>query len=300
MIDGLRREFPEAFAAGRRVPNPRVARASPMWAVLAAFGAGFFVSSVVTILFSLLFQSTTRDVPIPAPFELARLAGTAAALAVAWIAGGRIAVAGYVGVVVLERLLGLPSQLRFCGAIGSDPSFAAAGVCTLGGYAITLWPQLLGAALALALVRWLRAGAGNRNPTLEAAGVFVFVERLAFVLLNASLGPATAGSPEWPLLVFLVAVVAGIAMGYTTLRRATRPRRSLGIVAFLVVAVFVVVSLPTFVSQILQTRGTNLIGPVDLLAFFSPLFAVAAAALVIYMAATRKVSATGEERPQSA
>jgi hypothetical protein len=89
-------------------------------------------------------------------------------------------------------------------------------------------------------------------------------------------------------------------MGYTILRRATRPWRTLGIVAFVVVAVFVVVSLPTFVSQILQTRGTNLIGPFDLLAFFSPLFAVAAAALVIYMAATRKVSATGEERPQSA
>jgi hypothetical protein len=299
MIDGLRREFPEAFAGERRVRSPRVGRTSPMWAVLAAFGAGFFVSSVTTILLSLLFQSTTRDIPIPAPFELARLAGTATALAVAWIAGGRTAVAGYVGFVVLERLLSLPSQLRFCGAIGSDPSFAGTGVCTLGGYAITLWPQLLGAALALALVRWLHAGAGNRNPTLEAAGVLVFVESLGAGVLNASLGPATAGSPEWPLLLLFVAVAAGIAMGFTILRRTTRSWRTLGIVALFVVAAFVIVSLPTLVSQV-QTRGTHLIGPFDLFAFFSPLFAVAAAALVLYMAAARRVSATREERPQSA
>ena len=51
MHDGLRREFPEVGAYVRRIPNPRFARASPLWAVLAAFGAGFFVSAVVTVLF---------------------------------------------------------------------------------------------------------------------------------------------------------------------------------------------------------------------------------------------------------
>jgi hypothetical protein len=127
----------------------------------------------------------------------------------------------------------------------------------------------------------------------------VFVESLGGVLLNASLGPATAGSPDWPLLTLAVAVVAGIAMAYTVLRRATRPWRAFGIVAFVVVAGFAVVSLPALVSQV-QTRGTNLIGPFDLFAFFSPLFAVAAAALVIYMAAARTVSATREERPRGA
>jgi hypothetical protein len=289
MIDGLRSEFPQVFAAAGRIPNPRFARSSPPWAVLAAFGAGFFVSAVVTILFSLLFRSTTRDTPLPAPFELSRLASTAAALAVAWIAGGRAAVAGYVGIVVLERLLGLPSQLRFCG-IGADPNLAAT-FCSVGRYAIALWPQLLGVALAFALVRWLRVGAGDRNPTLEAAGVFVVVEGVGGSLLNASLGPATAGSPQWPLLLLLVAIAAGIAMGYTILRRTTRHWRTFGIVAFVVAAGFVVVSLPTFVSQIFLARGTNLLGPFDLLAYFSPVFAIVAAALVLYLAAARRVSA---------
>jgi hypothetical protein len=290
MIDGLRREFPEAVAVARRVPSPRFARASSLWAVLAAFGAGFFVSAVVTIIFALLFRSTTRETPIPAPFELARVAGTAASLAVAWIVGRRSAVAGYVGIVVLERLLGLPSQLRFCGN-GSDPNLAAA-FCSVGSYVIALWPQVLGAALAFALVRWLRAGEGDRNPTLEAAGAFVVVQGVGGSLLNASLGPATAGSPEWPLLLLLVAIVAGIAMAFTILRHARRHWRTLGIVALVLVAEFGILSLPTFVSQILLARGTNLIGPFDLLAYFSAFFAIGAAALVLYIAAARKVAAT--------
>ena len=287
MIDGLRREFPQAFAAASRIPNPRFARASPMWAVAAAFGAGFFASAVVTIVFSLLFRSTTRDTPLPAPSEIARLAGTAASLAVGWIVGGRSAVAGYLVIVVLERLLGLPTQLRVCSGVGSG--FAA---CSVSTYAIALWPQVVGAAVAFALVRWLRAGPGNRNPTLEAAGAFAVVQGVGGSMLNAVLGPATVGETTWPLMILLVAILAGIAMGYTILRRATRQWRTLGIVAFVLVAGFAILSLPTFVSQVLETRGTNLIGPFDLLAYFSTFFALAAAALVLYIAAARKVTAT--------
>jgi hypothetical protein len=291
MIDGLRREFPEVAALARRVPSPRFARAAPLWAVLAAFGAEFFVSAVVTIVFSLLVRSTTWPTPLPAPFEIARLASSAAALAVAWIAGGRTAVAGYVGILILERLLGLPSQMRFCSGLGSDAG-AAAVFCTVGNYLIALWPQLLGVALAFALVRWLRSGAGDRNPTLEAAGVFVIVERLGGALLNIVLGPATSGSLGWPLLLLLVAITAGAAMGYTILRRATRPWRTFGVVALVIAGEFAVVSLPSLVSQLTLARGRNLIGPFDLLAYFSLFFAMGAAALVLYMAVARKVRAT--------
>lgn len=287
MIDGLRREFPEAFAFARRVPSPRFARVSTIWAVAAAFGAEFFVSAVFTILFSLLFRSATREIPLPAPFEVARLAGTAAALAVAWIAGGRKAVAGYVGIIVLERLFDLPTQVRFCSQVGPGQGFA----CSAASYAIALWPQVFGVALAFALVRWLRAGAGDRNPILEAAGVLGIVEGLGVALLNFVLGPASAGS-QWALFFLFLAIAAGIAMGVTILRRALRQWRTLGIVGFVLATEFVVVSLPTFVSQVVLTRGTNLIGPFELLAYFSPIFAITAAALVLYMSAARKVTAT--------
>ena len=291
MRDGLRREFPEVVTFVRGLPHPRVARPPLVWSVIAAFGAGFFVSAIVTILFSLLLRSTTRETPLPAPFELARLAATGAALAVAWVAGGRGAVAGYVGVVVLERLLALPGQFFFCGRFGETGVFGSP-VCSVGGYVIALWPEMLGVALAFALVLWIRAGAGERNPTLEAAGVFTVAQSLGGSILNPILGPATVDSPVWPLFILLVAIAAGVATGLTILRRATRTWRTLGVLALTIAAEFVLLSLPLFVSQLVEARGTNLLGPFDLLAYFSPVFAVAAAALVLYIAAARGVSAT--------
>jgi hypothetical protein len=292
MLDGLRREFPEVITVARALPHPRVARASLFWSVLAAFGAGFLASGIVTILVSLLFRLTTRETPLPTPFELAGLAGTAAALAVAWVGGGRTAVAGYLGVVVLERLLSLIGQLRFCGEFGGSAALGGQ-LCSVGGYLIALWPQLLGVAVAIALVRWLRTGPGDRNPTLEAAGIFALVRTLGGTFLNLMLGTATVvGSPVWPLFLLLLAIAGGVATGYTVLRRATRTWRTLGIVALVVAAEFALLSVPLFVSQILQARGTDLIGPFDLLAFFSPVFAIGAAAIVLYLAAARRVDAT--------
>ena len=62
--------------------------------------------------------------------------------------------------------------------------------------------------------------------------------------------------------------------------------------ALVVTAEFAFLSIPLLVSQLAQTRGTNLIGPFDLLAFFSPVFAIGAAVIVLYLAAARRVSAT--------
>ena len=87
-------------------------------------------------------------------------------------------------------------------------------------------------------------------------------------------------------------MAAGIAMGYTILRRATRQWRTFGIVATVLAAEFVVLSLPLFVSQILQARGTSLIGPLDLIAYFSVVFAIGAAALVLYLTAAGRVTPT--------
>ena len=290
MLDGLRREFPDVITVARALPHPRVARASLFWSVMAAFGAGFFASGILTILFSLLFRLTTRETPLPTPFELAGLAGTAAALAVAWVGGGRTAVAGYLGVLVVARLLSLLGQIRVCGEFGGSAALGGE-FCSVGGYLTALWPQLLGVAVAIALVRWLRTGPGDRNPTLEAAGIFALVQSLGGTFLNLMLGSATVGSPVWPLFLLLLAIAGGVATGYTVLRRATRTWRTLGIVALVVAAEFALVSVPLFVSQILQARGTDLIGPFDLLAYFSQVFAVGAAAIVLYLAAARRVDA---------
>src|SRR2546427_11439962 len=111
MIDGLRREFGQAFALARRIPNPRFARSSPLWAVLAAAGAAFFVSAVLFVVFNLL----ARFLGVFGAWVggVATVDATATALSVAFTVGGRAAVIVYAGIVIIERLLGLPGLMRF-------------------------------------------------------------------------------------------------------------------------------------------------------------------------------------------
>src|SRR5436309_13315202 len=107
MLDGLRREFPEVITFARALPHPRVARASPFWSMMAAFGGGFFASGIVTILVSLLFRLTTRDTLPPAPSDHSGLAGTTAVHAIARVGGGGNTAAATLGVLARQKLLGL-------------------------------------------------------------------------------------------------------------------------------------------------------------------------------------------------
>jgi len=152
MIDGLRREFPQAFELARRVPNPRFAAASPLWAVLAGFGAAFFVSSALYVVLSM--TARLFGAPLVWVGGVATVSATATALSVAHTVGGRGAVIVYAGIVIVERLLGLPGLMRFCLAIVSD-----APICSPFSYVLSLWPEAVGLALAywLVRVRWMRA-----------------------------------------------------------------------------------------------------------------------------------------------
>jgi hypothetical protein len=89
------------------------------------------------------------------------------------------------------------------------------------------------------------------------------------------------------------AVAGGIACGLVLLRRVAESRqwRSLAIIAIVVVGVWLLVGLPTFVGQV-GIGGAIVIGGLNLIGFVSPLVEVGVAALVLYMAAARKVTAT--------
>src|SRR5207237_436105 len=104
-------------------------------------------------------------------------------------------------VITLARAIPHPRIAR-ASPFWSVPAAVLGGqLCSVGGYVIALWPQLFGVAVAIALVRWLRTGPGDRNPTLEAAGVFTLIETFGGGVLNLILGPATVGSPVWPVSV---------------------------------------------------------------------------------------------------
>lgn len=286
MLDGLRGEFPQVFAYARRVPNPRFAAASPIWAVLAAFGAGFFVSAAFVVVLTMLAR--VLGAPVTWVGGVATVGAIATALAVAYTVGGRGALIVYAGIVVIERLLALPGLMRFCLAIVSDTP-----VCSPFSYVLSLWPEVLGVALAywFILVRWMRTTDGNGNPLLEAAGALALTQGLATAILGALLLSASAF--EAGALLLVSAIAGGVACGLVLLRRVAEPRqwRSLAIIAVVVVGVWLLVGVPAFLEQV-GISGTIAIGGLSLVGFASPLVEIGAAALVLYMAAARKVTAT--------
>jgi hypothetical protein len=283
MLEGLRRESPRVVALARRVPNPRFARSSPLWAVLAAAGAGFFVSSTILVLFTLV----ARLLGLPTEWigGVATVGALATALSVAYTIGGIGAAVVYAGIVVVERLLELPGLMRFCAAV------LESSVCSPLSYVLGLWPEALGIAVATRLALWMRTTDGDGNPLLEAAGALAFTQGIVISILGAVL-LSTSGFASGVLLL-LSAVAGGVACGLVLLRRVTEPRqwRALGIIASFVIGVWLLVSVPTFAGQA-GIGGTIAIGGLSLLGFAAPILEVGSAAIVLYMAAARRVTAT--------
>jgi hypothetical protein len=286
MIDGLRRDFPQVFALARRIPNPQFAHASPIWGVVAAFGAGFFVSAALVIVLTM----TSRLLGAPTEWigDVTTVGATATALTVAFTVGGRGALIVYGGIVVIERLLGLPGLMRFCLAITSEFSG-----CSPVSYVLALWPEALAVALAywLILVRWMVTADGDGNPLLEAAGALALTQGAAAAILGAML--LSANATQAGLLLLVSAGAGGIACGLVVLRRVPESRhwRSLAIIALAVIGVWLLVSVPALAGQV-GIGGAIAVGGLNLIGFVSPLVEIGAAALVLYMKAARKVAAT--------
>jgi hypothetical protein len=282
-IDGLRQEFPEVVALARRVPSPRVAGAPLLWSVLAAFGAALFVSAVLTTPLGLM-----RLMGDLGPIRTGQLIGAIAigvAFAVAWVAGGRPAAIAYGGILVLERVLAVPSLMAFCGQIGSADTF-----CSLPSYLLGSWPVVLGIGIAYVLVRWIRRSEGDRNQLLEAAGALALVQALLGRLYSALF--TSASGFESGLAFAAVAVIAGVACGLVLLRRVAPTRRwpVLGLIALAVVGPWLLLSVPQFMEQV-GIGGGLAIGGFGLIGFAAPLVQIAAATMVLYIAAARQVAA---------
>jgi hypothetical protein len=242
------------------------------------------VSSAIVVV--LILMSRVTMVPAEWASSLATVGATATVLSVAFVVGGRFAVLVFAGIMVLERVLTLPGLMRFCLAVVSDSS-----VCSPFSYLLGLWPQVVGAALAYVLVRWLRAAGAGRNPLLEAAGALALTQSVAVSVFGALLPSASA--LESGLLLLVSAVAGGIGCGLVLLRRVPESRRwpSLGLIALAVVGVFLLASVPSFVGQV-GIGGTVAVGGLNLIGLASPLVEVGIAAVILYMAAARKVAAT--------
>jgi hypothetical protein len=260
--------------------------------VLAAAGAGLFVSSVILVVFVLAARF------LAAPTEwiggVATVGATATALSVAYVVGGRAAVIVYAGILILERLLGIPGLMRFCSAV-----ISGSAVCSPFSYVLGLWPLVVGIALAYRLARWMRASDGDGNPLLEVAGALALTQGVVASILGAillSTSPFVSG-----LLLLASAVAGGVGCGVVLLRRVRESNqwRSLGLMALVVIGVWLLVSVPGLFGQV-GISDAFAVGGLNLIGFASPLVEVGIAALVLYMAAARRVIPTQREGPQGA
>ena len=240
--------------------------------MLAAFGAGLFVW--IAIVIPLTLVARLFGLPTEWAGGVATAGATATAVSVAYTGSGRDAVLICAAVFALEHLLSLLGTMRFCLAIVSDAPF-----CSPISYVLGFWPRALGIALAYRLVHWWRVAEGNANPLLEVAGALT----LAHVLVSAMLGALLVATSPFlaGFLLLLAALAGGAACGMTILRRVAEPRQRamLGVIALVV------------------GGETIAIGGLNLMALASAILELGTAAVVLYMAAARKLSIASVQMP---
>jgi len=289
--DMFRDEFRDVIGVAGRLPRGSVAIApsSIPWAILAGLGAGFFVSAPVRVGASLLFSAPRRtEFQPPTSLELATIAATACALAVAWRAGGWLAAEGYLGFVALERLLTIPRLLRSC----ADPRLAGIGSpfadrCTLSGEMITLWPVALGCVLAFVIVRAFSRSGGATNGALEAAGALVLAQALwtplgDLVLFQQPFTATPADVARVTAFGISQALIGGIVAGLVLARRGRWLWSGYAAIAAVVLLEYVWFSLRSLLYSLSQGIGADQLGGiVGLLAYTSPLVMLATAAVAL-------------------
>jgi hypothetical protein len=173
MRDGLAREFPEA---GRAIAWTR-ARIGPrtepvVWAAVSGLGAGFVVSNVSQAIVGLVNQAllaARSELPF-ALFPLATILGSAAVAVVALGAGGAAALAIALAYIALGIALRVPGLVTFCDRSGGFPNLQVADQCSALGFLTSLWPQVLGIGIGIALSRTITSRGNGINRLLRIAG----------------------------------------------------------------------------------------------------------------------------------
>ena len=284
MIENVRARYPAVYSALSRIPPPRVRRATLLWAILAGAGASFFVGTILTMFLAIVLRAF-GSYPAPWASGLTTAVAIAVALGVAYVSGGRHATTVYVGYIAIERILSLGSQLRFCGTeLPAPPS------CSLLGYVLSLWPYVLGGLLGYALGHWMLVAEGDGNRLLEVAGALALTQAVLLTIVRF-LFPFSTGL-EASLLQLLVAVIAGVACGRTLMRRveAAAQWKTLVYVGIVGLGEWLLVTLPAYIEQV-GVGGKLSIATVGLVAFMFPFLTIGTAALLLYMAEARKVTA---------
>jgi hypothetical protein len=259
MREGLAREFPEAVrAAAWSRARLGVWNEPLVWATVSAIGASFLIGAVAQSVVGLTNQAfDALRSPMPFTlFPLATIAGTAAGAAAALAVGGPIALALYLLYVVLGLALGLPGLATFCERSGGVfPSALGPDRCTAIGFLTSLWPQVLGIGLGVAVARAIRARGEGINAVLRIAGGYAiawFV--LSHVLTGAVVQAQSAGALTSGLTIAAGIVASGVVAGVIA---AQLPHgvRSAAVVAIISLLPWLAASLPLGLQGLARDGG---------------------------------------------
>jgi hypothetical protein len=234
MREGLAREVPEAGRALAWARSRLVFQREPVvWAAVSAVGAGFLVGSVLVFVVGLAYRAVTAanprlDIPPFSPFVT--VVGTATSAATALAIGGPVALALELAYVAFGVALRIPGLATFCErSLGGGLQEAAS--CTPLGFVTSLWPQLVGIGLGLALARTPAVRGSGSNPLLRVAGTLAVTLTVSGgvwgLTVAATASPTTSG-----LTIAALTVAAAIAAGVVAaqLPNATRNAATVAVV----------------------------------------------------------------------
>lgn len=221
MREDLAREFPEAVRGATwlraRVAGRRLSLWSEpiVWASISAIGSGLLAAAVAQAVVGLLNEGLQAlGAPLPFPiFPLVTITGTAAAVAVAVGAGGVTALALNLAYVVIGIAIRLPGLRTFCERAGG--AFPAPGPdqCTAIGFVASLWPQVIGLGVGIALARAVTPRGDGINSALRVAGAFAiaqFVVSSLWAFAVAQTFDATTSTLTLAAAVVGAAIAAGV------------------------------------------------------------------------------------------
>jgi hypothetical protein len=285
MRDGLAREFPEA---GRAVAWTR-ARIGPrtepvIWAAISGIGAGFLVSDFAQVFVGLASQAlqSPRNPVSFNLFPLVPIAGTAAAAAVALGAGGGIALALVLAYNALGIALRIPGLMTFCERSGAGQNGLVSlggGVpdqCTALGFLASLWPQLVGIGLGIALARAIMTRGSGINSLLRIAGSLAIAFTVVSQLWAATIAQSTNALASG-LTIAAGMAAAAVAAGVVA---AQLPRgvRNAAVVAGIWLLPWLTLQLPLGLQSLGPSVPADIVGAITVTIFAPP---IAAAFLVL-------------------
>jgi hypothetical protein len=251
MREGLAREFPEAVRgidwlrgrAGER--RPPLWNEPVVWAGISGIGAGLLVAAVVQAVVGLTNEALQAlRAPLPFPlFPAITIAGSAAAAAVALCAGGTIALAIDLAYVALGIALTLPNVLTFCERSAGVFPGADPGQCTTFGFLASLWPQVVGVGLGIALARAVTPRGNGINSLLRVAGTFSIALFVVSHIWSMTIAQSTDGSTS--VLTLAAAIAASAVAAGVVAAQLPGGVRSAAIVAAIWLVPWAALELPS-------------------------------------------------------